>query len=276
MSKKEGLEETAGNSQVGTASSSHTESRRRLYWKWSGLMLVFTLAIFVSLYTISSYSNVKDVSVEGTSEVYDQEVFNNSSITIGDSVLGTYFGREDIETRITEAIPQVSGAELKVTGLQSVTITISEYETVAFLQTDDHYQKILENGVILDETLPRITSSQPVLLNFSQGEALERMLSTYEEVDDQVQSLISEIVHVEDDHNPMLVRAFMNDGNEVLASIPTFAERMNYYLQMRETVDGNGVFDLEAGAYFIPYDSEEYESYENDDENEEDMDQGGE
>lgn len=276
MSKKEGLEETAENSQTEAVSSGHAGSRKRLYWKWSGLMLVFTLAIFVSLYTISSYSDVKDVSVEGTSEVYDQEVFNYSSIAIGDSVLSTYFGREEIETRIVEEIPQVSGAELNVTGLQSVTITISEYETVAFLQTDDHYQKILENGVILDETLPRITSSQPILLNFSQGEALERMLSTYEEVEDQVQSLISEIEHLEDDHNPMLVRAFMNDGNEVLASIPTFAERLNYYLQMRETVDGNGVFDLEAGAYFIPYDSEEYESYENNDENEEDMDQGGE
>lgn len=266
MSKKEGLEETAGNSQTEAVSSDHAGSRRRLYWKWSGLMLVFTMAILGSLYTVSTYSEVKDVSVEGTTEVYDQEVFNYSSIAIGDSVLGTYFGREEIETRIIEEIPQVSGAELNVTGLQSVTITISEFETVAFLQTDDQYQKILENGVILDETLPRITSSQPILLSFSQGEALERMLETYEEVDERVQSLISEIEHVDDSQNPMLVRAFMNDGNEVLASIPTFAERLNYYLQMRETVDEQGVFDLEAGAYFIPYDSEEYEAYEHDNE----------
>lgn len=264
MSKKEGLEETVEATQTGTVSSNQESSRRRLYWKWSGLMLVFTLAILASLYTISAYSEVQDVSVEGTTEVYDQEVFNYSSIALGDSVLGTYFGREEIESRIIEAIPQVSDAELNVTGLQSVTITVSEFETVAFLQTEDLYQKILENGVILDETMPRITSSQPILLNFTQGEALDRMLATYEEVEEQVRSLISEIEHLDDSRNPMLVRAFMNDGNEVIASIPTFAERLNYYLQMRETVDEQGVFDLEAGAFFIPYDSEEYEAYEND------------
>ncbi|EXJ22855.1 Cell division protein FtsQ [Alkalibacterium sp. AK22] len=243
----------------------------RLLRNWLLLAGLFTLAIIVSGYMISPLSEVNEVSVDGNTEVYDQTVLENSGILSGDEMLDIFMNRGDIGQKISAGIPQVAEATLKVTGLQSVNILIKEYETEAFLLNEGEYYQVLENGVILDQVIPRASSSgRPILVNFEQGSTLERMLEEFQDVDERVKSLISEVEHRNSERNPMLIRIFMNDGNEVMASIPTFAERINYYTQMREAVDGqSGVFDLEAGAFFIPFDSEVNEELDLLDENEE-------
>lgn len=263
MTLKEENKGVKNNGQKDISSFSRLKSLNMIYIKWGMLVFIFILSIVLSAYSISPYSKVNEVSVEGTTEVYDQEIYENSTIRMGESLFTVFRNRSDIEESIEANILQIADARINLSGLQAVTITVSEYDTVAYLLNEDQYYKILENGVILDESFPRITSNQPVLLNFSQGPVLDRMLEEYEEVDDQVKGAVSEIELMDSDRNEMLVRAFMNDGNEVLVSIPSLSERLNYYLQMRETVgDEKGLFDLEAGAYFIPFDSEDYEEYE--------------
>ncbi|MCC5895102.1 MAG: FtsQ-type POTRA domain-containing protein [Alkalibacterium sp.] len=270
MTLKEENKGAQNDGRKNTSSFSRLPDAKMIYIKWSMLVSIFVLSILLSAYTISPYSKVNDVSVEGTNEVYDQEVFESSMITSGDSLFTLFRNRGDIEKRIEESIPQISNAKLGLTGLQTVQITVGEYQTVAYLLNEERYFKILENGVILDESLPRITSNQPVLTHFSQGPILDRMLDEYEEVEDSIKSIVSEIELMDNDRNEMLVRVFMNDGNEVLASIPSLAERLNYYIQMRETVGNEqGLFDLEAGAYFIPFNSEEYDEFQDAEETEE-------
>lgn len=265
MTLKEENDRVKNNEHKKIPSFSRLKSVRVLYIKWALLVLVFLLLMVLSAYVISPYSEVNDITVDGTSEVYDQDVYEQSHIIAGDSLFDIFRNRSDIEETIVSNIPQVSDARLSVSGLQSVKLTVSEYDTVAYLLNEDSYFKILENGVILDESLPRITSNQPVLLNFSEGATLNRMIEEYDELNEQIKSSISEIELMESDRNEMLVRAFMNDGNEVLASIPSLSERLNYYLEMRETVGNEkGLFDLEAGAYFIPFTSEDYDELEED------------
>lgn len=45
----------------------------------------------------------------------------------------------------------------------------------------------------------------------------------------------------------------MNDGNQVIASIDTFAEKMQYYPSIVSKMNYTGVVDLEVGAYSYPY-----------------------
>lgn len=263
MTLKEESKELKNDGPTQSSSLSRLKSVNTMYIKWGMLVFIFIFSITISVYSISPYSKVSEVSVAGTSEVYDQEVYENSMINIGESLFTIFRNRNEIETNIENNIPQVSDTQLSLAGLQTIQLTVSEYETVAYLLNEDRYFKILENGVILDESLPRITSNQPVLVNFSQGPVLDRMLEEYEVVDEQIKSIVSEIELMDNSSNEMLVRVFINDGNEVLASIPSLSDRVNYYLQMRETVgDEQGLFDLEAGAYFIPFDSEEYEEFE--------------
>lgn len=268
MTKKEGTTPESKTEEQTIAdikgTSSASSSNRKVYLKYSLLMTVFIVSLLVSFYTISPYSKITEVNVEGTTEVYDQVVFESSQITPGDSLIETVINKNRIENTIEDSNVQVRAAELNVSGLQSITLSVEEYQTVAFLLEEGSYRKILENGEILDESFPRITDNQPILIGFNKGSALNRMLAEHEEVDDLVREMIAEIEKVENERNEMLVRVSMTDGNEVLASIPSFSERINYYPQMRDTVEGEqGLFDLEAGAFFVPFESDEYlEMYE--------------
>lgn len=268
MTKKEGTTSEAKTKEQtvvdikGTSSANF--SNRKVYLKYSLLMTVFIVSLLVSLYTISPYSKIAEINVEGTSEVYDQVVFESSQITPGDSLIETFISRSRIEKTIEDSNVQVREAELNVSGLQTITLSVREYQTVAFLLEEGSYRKILENGEILDESFPRITDNQPILIGFDQGSALNRMMDEYENVDEPVREMIAEIEKVDNERNELLIRVSLTDGNEALASIPSFSERINYYPQMRETVgEEPGLFDLEAGAFFVPFESEEYsEEYE--------------
>lgn len=227
---------------------------RKNVWKWLLVVTVFLVSILISLYFLSPYSLIREISVEGTVEVYDQRVLEATGLQSGDPLWGSYANKKEIEKAVVSANPQVSDASLSFAGINSFLIHINEFETVAYLSTNNQYNKILENGVILDDRTPRPSSDQPILSHFSEGRALEIILDEYVKVDNQVRMLISEIEYVESDRNAMLVHVYMNDGNEVIASIPSFSERINYYMEMARAVNGKkGVFDLEAGAYFIPY-----------------------
>jgi len=233
------------------------KDRRRLL-KYGIVVTLFLAAGLLSFYFVSPYRLVEEVSVTGTDEVYDQTVLDSSGLSSGQSIWENYLNRDRIEEQIVESNPQVKEAELTLTGMQALTITIEEHQAVAYLASDNTYRKILENGVILDETVPRINSGQPILNDFEEGRALNQVLDEYEKIDEEVKELISEIDYLNDERNSLLLRVFMNDGNEVLVNAPNFSERLNYYKEMKNTVDDvKGLFDLEAGAYFIPFSDEE-------------------
>lgn len=251
----------------GSPSTDKTMDQQTVLKKFVLLVSGFLLVIFGALYFLSPYSEVAELSVEGSNEVLDQQVINSSRVQSGDSLWGTFMERNEIERQIVRALPQISEVSLTFSGLNNFTFEIEEYRTVAYLQEEGGYVKVLENGEILDNESVNLLGNHPVFLNFEEGNALERIIGEFQDLEASTQDLISEVEYVESEHNPMLVRAYMNNGNQVIASIPTFAERMNYYPQMVRAVEGQqGVFDLEAGAFFIPFENNDPDSGELDEE----------
>lgn len=245
-----------------TSVSDSKGNRRRLI-KWAIVVTLFLMTGLLSFYFTSSYRLIDGITVEGSKEVYDQTILDSSGLEPGESIWENYLNKSEIEEKVVEADPQIRKADLTFSGIQGFTIHVEEYKTVAYLSNDNTYKKILENGVILEETVPRITAAQPILNGFEQGRPLELMITEYEDVDEEVKRIISEIDYLDDERNDKLVHVFMNDGNEVLVSIPVFSERLNYYHQMKDAVDNiPGLFDLEAGAYFVPFSAEEEEGHE--------------
>ncbi|SFB84840.1 cell division protein FtsQ [Alkalibacterium subtropicum] len=259
MSKKEqNLIKTENGKAVPDSTGADVKNDKRRLMKWGLVVTLFVTAALLSLYFVSPYRLIENISVSGSEEVYDQAVLDSSGLSSGQSIWENYLNRNEIEERILEANPQVKKAEVALTGMQTFTITIEEYSTVAYLSNDNSYKKILENGDILNETVPRIHSSQPILNDFEEGRPLEKIIVEYEKVDEEVKALISEIDFLNNERNRLLVRVFMNDGNEVLVNVPNFSDRLNYYQGMKEAVENRkGLFDLEAGAYFIPFSTEE-------------------
>lgn len=238
--------------------------QKKTWAKMSLLIFLFAFAISLVLYFLSPLSDVGLLSVSGNEEVPDQEIVNISQVRSGESLWKTFFSKNEIETRIEENHPQVEKARMKWSGLNEVEFDIEEWQTIAYLSEDEHYHKILENGTILEEPHTVSIGNMPIFINFTEGEALDRILNEFSELDDTLHQLISEVKHIPSDTNTFLVQVYMNDGNQVLASIPTFSERLQYYPAMVQAVEGEkGLFDFEAGAFFTPFNPPE-----NDEENE--------
>lgn len=218
------------------------------------ILVVNVLFIFVMAYFISPWSKVGTISVQGNEAVYDQTIIDKSTIQGGDSVIDTLNISDDLAEKITAELPQVEKTTVSLDSLNHIVIEVEEFDTVAYIANEGSYLRVLENGAVLDDMYSVSLGNQPVLSNFEEGKALDLMIEELSQLDEPILNLISEIELLTDRTNPLFIQVFMNNGNRVLSSIPTFAEKIPYYPKMVAAVSGQkGIFDMEVGVYFTPF-----------------------
>lgn len=218
------------------------------------IVVINVIVILILSYFISPYSKVGTISVEGNEAVYVQEIIDESGMRVGDSLIDTVQEQEAIQNEITKQLPQVKNTTVEREGFNHIIIKVAEFSTVAYIAQEGSYLRVLENGTVLDDAYNVSIGNQPVLSNFEEGDALNLMIEELSRLDTPILNLISEIELMEHRSNPLFIRVFMNNGNRVLSSIPTFSEKIPFYPQMVQAVGGQkGVFDMEAGVYFTPF-----------------------
>ncbi|WP_313468599.1 cell division protein FtsQ/DivIB [Carnobacterium sp.] len=231
--------------------------RKKMYRRLVSLLFLFSFAILIVVYFITPLSKVDQVSVSGTKEVTDQAVIDASQIRSGDSLWETFFSRNKIETTIKKQLPQVKSMKLKFNSINSYELVVSEYKTVAYLEKGDEYYNILSNGKIVNESRKVSIGNPPIFVNFKEGKALNKMLEQYQVLNENIHNSISEIEYTPSKTDDYLITLYMNDGNQVVASILSFAEKMVYYPDIVEKIgEEKGVINIEVGIYFMPFESE--------------------
>lgn len=214
--------------------------------------------IMVCTYVISPLSNVDTLSVRDNQEVTDQDLLSLSPVRPEMSVISTLLNKTDIEQSIESEHPQIKNVDLFIENWNKIIFSVEEHQTVAYLAEDEQYYNVLETGEILEKPREFSIGNHFILYNFEEGDVLNRLLEELKEVERPIQESISEVEYSPHDANEYRMAIYMNDGYKVYASIPTFANQMKYYPAMREAIGGRpGVFHLESGAYFEPFDSEE-------------------
>lgn len=226
----------------------------KIMQRYIPILLVNVLLIIVLAYFISPLSKVATITVTGNDVVYDQMIIDESAIISGDSVIQTIDKRESIVAAIENNIAQVAAVDVQLEDFNNIVINTQEFATFAYIAQDGSYLRVLENGQVLDDEFAISLGNQPVLSKFEEGEALNLMIEQLSFIETPILDLISEIEYTDDAVNPLMITVYMNNGNRVLASIPSFSEKMPYYPQMVRAVHNQkGLFDMEMGIYFIPF-----------------------
>lgn len=242
------------NHQKNNHSQKNSMEFYKVMQRYIPIVVVNVIIIAIMGYFISPLSKVGTVSVEGNQAVYVQEIIDESGIRGGDSLIETVREKEATGSHLVDGLPQVSDATVEVSGFNDITIRVKEFNTVAYIAKDSSYLRVLENGTVLDDVYSVSIGNQPVLTKFEEGDTLDQMIEQLSKVDMPILNLISEIELITNRTNPLFIRVYMNNGNRVLSSIPTFAEKIPYYPQMVQAVNGKkGVFDMEVGVYFTPF-----------------------
>lgn len=232
------------------------QRRKTMYRRLIPLLLLFSCAILIVVYFISPLSKVGTISVTGNKDVTDQRIIDASHLNSGLPLWETVRKDEEFTSSVLEDIPQIKSAELNQNGWNDIAIEVTEHKVIAYSHDKSSYFPILENGKIVNESRKVSLGNSPIFKGFSEGRPLNLLIEQYQLLNASVQNSISEIEHTPSDVDEYLITIYMNDGNHVIATLSSFAEKMNYYPDMLKKVgDQKGTINLEVGGFFTPFES---------------------
>lgn len=223
--------------------------------------LVFLLLLFFSLIACVSYfqsplSRVKNINVIGN-EIYSvDQIVAHSKITTEQNIWK--MDKTKVSSDIKN-LPEIKKVKIKMVFPNTVKITVSEYERIAYIADETSFYPVLENGkIIKKQKINYLPINAPFLKDFTEGKVLNEMIISLKELPPEVVNSISEIHHTPKDNDQYHITLYMNDGFEVSATLRTFSEKMLHYPSILSQLDSNvrGVIDLEVGSYFKAYESE--------------------
>ena len=229
------------------------QRNRKLIHRLTILLTSFAVVIAAMVYLISPLSHLQSVTVRGAQALSAQRVQQAVQLRPGDSIFKLLGHTQRLEQRAPQRNSRLKKVTIHFKRPNQATVRVTEYATAGYVMKQNRYYEVLENGIVSEQSVTQPKSGTPVYGSFKNAKTLHRMILQYAQLDSEIKRNISEIHDAPNKDNPNRVHLFMNDGNEVYASIPTFAHKMAYYPGIAAKMKQKGVVNLEVGAYSYPF-----------------------
>ena len=228
---------------------------------------VFFLLILLVIYFQSPFSKVASITVEGNEMVETHKIIEMSGITTSSGFWS--INKDQVITTISSLL-QIKEVRIEKKWPNHIVLAVEEHKSLAYIKQEGAYFPILDNGKVLKDKKVDAPADAPLLMNWEREEHIKVMIDELKQLSPSVFNSISEIHHTPDKTDPWLVRLYMNDGFEVIASVRTFAKKMDSYPAIVSQLDedSSGVIHLEVGSYFESNKPLETEGEENEEQNE--------
>lgn len=225
------------------------QKHRRLAQRMGIVIGLFTVVLVVALYFATPISHISTIKVTGNQALSVNQLSAMTGIKRGNSIYKVRGREKAIAKRVVAKNARIKQIRLSITHMNVLTIHVSEYRTAGYVPANGYYRVALESGVVTNEHQTQPTGSYPVYDKFNSQTKLAAMIKQYAKLPQKIKSGISEIQFKPSKANPERIHLFMNDGNEVYASLSTFATKMAYYPSIAAKMKTSGVVNLEVGAY---------------------------
>lgn len=221
--------------------------------------LIFLLSIFFTLIVLLVYfqsplSHIKEINVNGQQLLTEEEIVASSGLVIGENIWK--INKSEVEERLQQ-LAEIQDVQVELEFPNLINIKVEEYKSIALFSIDMNYYPLLENGIVLEKE-SRVLSNSPILVNFNNNKVLEELAKQLTQIPAGILNSISEIHYDPKETDEYHIYMFMNDGYEVMATIPTLAEKIIHYPSIIAQLDPEhkGIIDFEVGAFFRAYDLE--------------------
>lgn len=225
------------------------QKQRRLAQRMGLLIGIFVVILLVSGYFVSPLSHIGQVTVNGNQAMSKKQVLKMTGLQHGDSIYKVIGREQKLAKQIKSDNVRVQQIRFSVKHLNHLTIQLKEYPTAGFVPANGYYRVALTSGVVSNEKQQQPSGNYPVYDKFKSKTQLAKMIRQYAKLSQKIQTGISEIQFSPTKANPGRVHLYMNDGNEVYASLSTFASKMAYYPSIAAKMTHKGIINLEVGAY---------------------------
>ncbi|TFB23295.1 FtsQ-type POTRA domain-containing protein [Filobacillus milosensis] len=233
------------------------ERKKKANRRFFTYLTVILFLIMVIVYLQSPLSHIQSIQVSDNRVVTEEDIIGLSELSTNQSFW--MIDVEDVEQKVSEHL-EINNVDVERSWYNQVNIIVNEHSRVGYVKSSNQFYPILENGKILKEIqLETPRGDAPILYGFSNEEQLSRLTNHLSKLDESIVQLISEIYWEPDDMNQDQLRMFTTDGQEVIASIHNFSEKMKVYpsISSQLTPDMKGILYIDVGAYFQPYESGE-------------------
>lgn len=230
-------------------------------------MFLFFLLFICIIYFQSPLSRVKDIHVIGSHVYSNEHIAKISGITNDTNIWNV---DKEVAEKNIKKLPEVKEVKVSTQLPNSVNIEIKEWKRTAYILKDGHFLPVLNNGEILREDTVDTSVNAPVLVGFSDGKVINKMVEDLSGLPEEVFNSISEIHHTPKKTDENHISLYMNNGFEVSASLSNFSESMAYYPSIISHLNPEvkGVIDIEVGGFFKAFDAGSDEEESEDDEEE--------
>lgn len=209
------------------------------------IKIVNILIVLLLLYIIGFYTYkvvvapINNIFVVGNKYLTDQEIIDIAGVRNYPSFILTTKYNMKKKLLKKDLIDEV---KIKKSFGRILTIEVEESNPL-FIYND---KVILSNSKQIENKNYKL----PTITNYVEEEILNKLIEKYQNVDDEVKIMISEIEYVPNDIDKERFIITMNDGNYVYITLYKITS-INEYIKIVSTLDNKkGILYLDSGNYF--------------------------
>ena len=226
--------------------SSLEKIKRKKRREFIFIVTLFLIVIATVSLLFSSYLKLKNIEVEGNSQITNEEILEAGNINTN---LRTWSIKdEEIQNSIKAKFEIFKSVKVESKLPSTIKIKVEEYNFIAQNKKEDgSFEIIMENGKPYVGTV-RNNYNLPILEKFNDdGTKLEEVYKNLNNLKEEVRLQISEIINDQGDN----VIIYMKDGQKVKALRASFSEKLNYYEEISKYIEdkNNTTLNLINGAY---------------------------
>ena len=213
------------------------------------VIITSAVILLISIFLVTPFSKKKIITVTGTSTVSQEEVIRDSGIKPSNYPFLLIFHHSTYEKNIISKNKMVKSAKFTYRFPNKLNIDIKEYSIIAYAQTDDGYQPILENGtrigLVGDSELPESF----LTINLSSEKDIQKLVKAFSKLDRDLVNQIQIVSSADSATTSDLLKLEMHDGNVVRVPLSELAKKLPYYLKIKDSLPENSIVDMEVGIY---------------------------
>lgn len=213
------------------------------------VLIVAGAVLLISLFLVTPISKQKTVTVSGTSTTASDAVLTASGIKSSDYFFSLIFNHSAYEKSILKNDKMVKEAKIVYHFPNKFTIKVKEYDIVAYAQTDDGYQPILENGTHLDVVRASELPDTFLTIDFSSESDIQKLIKAFSKLDKDLVSQIQIVSSANSSTTADLLLLEMHDGNTVRVPLSEIVEKLPYYTKIKGNLTEASIVDMEVGIY---------------------------
>lgn len=213
------------------------------------VLIVAGAVLLISLFLVTPISKQKTVTVSGTSTTTSDAVLTASGIKSSDYFFSLIFNHSAYEKSILKNDKMVKEAKIVYHFPNKFMIKVKEYDIVAYAQTDDGYQPILENGTHLDVVGASELPDTFLTINLSSESDIQKLIKAFSKLDKDLVSQIQIVSSANSSTTADLLLLEMHDGNTVRVPLSEIVEKLPYYTKIKGNLTEASIVDMEVGIY---------------------------